>query len=101
MICALDFWVKVRCHNELRKSGGQEVARHFTSTERSRERSGFPAIIQRYLRQDGLTIFTFVTFKCPCSLLLLAAPVSCATSFAPSFMLCIIAWETTPVRVTV
>jgi hypothetical protein len=41
-----------------------------------------------YFRHESLTIFTFVTFKCPCSELLFLAPVSFAMSFVSSFKLC-------------
>ena len=51
----------------------------------------------RYLH-DSLTIFTAVIFKCPCSLFI---PESLAASFVSSFKLCIVAFETTPVAVTV
>src|ERR1700730_10351936 len=39
---------------------------------------------------------TSVTFRCPCSVLFFFMPLSCAASFASSFMLCILAFVTTP-----
>src|ERR1700686_3441187 len=54
-----------------------------------------------YLEHESLTICTSVTFRCPCSVLSFFAPVSWATSLASSFMLCAIAFWTTPVAVTV
>ena len=51
--------------------------------------------------QESLTIFTPVTFECPCSLSSFFMPLSLAASFASSFMLCIAAFETMPVAVIV
>src|SRR5439155_9136185 len=50
---------------------------------------------------DSLTIFTSVIFMWPCSASLFFMPLSFAASFASSFMLCIVAFDTTPVAVTV
>ena len=50
---------------------------------------------------ESLTILTCVIFKCPCSLSLFAMPLSLAASFTSSFILCMVAFETTPVAVTV
>src|SRR5579864_2948584 len=41
-------------------------------------------------------MWTSVTLRWPCSLLLFFMPLSFAASFASSFMLCILLWETTP-----
>src|ERR1039457_3544061 len=46
--------------------------------------------------QESPTIRTSVTFRCPCSELFFFMPLSFAASFASSFMLCILALETTP-----
>ena len=51
--------------------------------------------------QDSLIIFTSVIFMWPCSASLFFMPLSFAASFASSFMLCIAAFDTTPVAVTV
>jgi hypothetical protein len=76
-------------------------------TEPIAERRGriSPALVRlarliSYLH-ESLTIFTSVTVRCPCSSPLFFMPLSFAASFASSFMLCIFAFETTPVAVTV
>jgi hypothetical protein len=61
-----------------------------------------PASVEsRYYLQESLTIFTFVMVKCPCSLFFSVAPLSFAISCVSSFMLCNLAFDTTPVAVTV
>src|SRR5450755_546161 len=68
----------------------------------SEEAGSVPAFVRSivYL-QESLTIFTWVTVKCPCSSLVFVAPLSFAAAFASSFMLCMGAFETTPVAITV
>src|ERR1700751_5517345 len=56
---------------------------------------------QSYLLHDSLTILRLVTFKCPCSVSLFLTPASVAAVLASSFMLCALAFATTPFRVTV
>src|SRR5438874_9292655 len=53
-----------------------------------------------YFEQESLTICTSVTFRCPCSLFSFVMPVSWAMSLVSSFRLWAVAFETTPVAVT-
>ena len=92
-----------RCINycETSKHNAAPFAHHEPEANEGRKiRPSFVSLADRYLH-DSLTIFTAVTFKCPCSLSLFVIPLSLAASFASSFILCIVAFETTPVAVTV
>jgi hypothetical protein len=70
--------------------------------KKTQRRPDRPACVESgYYLQESLTIFTFVMVKCPCSLFFSVAPLSFAISCVSSFMLCNLAFDTTPVAVTV
>ena len=77
------------------------VAQFNTAQERPKKGTYLMVNNQRYFLQVSLTMVTSVAVRWPCSVESFFMPCSFASALASSFMPCILAFETTPVIVTV